>query len=224
MIYKVIPNQQEELISMPETGMGYQIIQAKFKEEFAPKELIVLNAELIVENDQQKTDNLKTIFSNGFNDSVRAAEYREMEDIKMIGVITSLDAPQPGIAGFSSAKESSVIYPDGKLYYTRLSAYDDDRRIDKTNNCLLPGSFTTTKKDYEDCVNTKDDPVERYALPNSQKIAWSFHVLPLENDGYQLGIVKPEFGKRGGGEECFFEKGTSHGTFKKQTDYGIFYP
>lgn len=30
--------------------------------------------------------------------------------------------------------------------------------------------------------------------------------------------------KRGGGEECFFENGTSFGTFKKQSDYGIFYP
>lgn len=209
---------------MPETGMGYQIIQAKFKEEFTAKELIVLNAELIIENDLQKTENLKTIFSDGFNNSLGAAEYRELEDIKMIGVITSLDAPQAGITGFSSAKESSVIYPDGKLYYTRLSAYDDDRRIDKTNNCLLPGSFTTTKKDYEDCVNTKDDPVERYALPNAQKIAWSFHVIPQENDGYQFGTVKPEFGKKGGGEECFFEKGTSYSTFKKETDYGIFYP
>jgi hypothetical protein len=40
MIYKIIPGQQEELKSMPETGMGYQIIRAKFKEEFT--ELAVL--------------------------------------------------------------------------------------------------------------------------------------------------------------------------------------
>ena len=31
----------------------------------------------------------------------------------------------------SSPKENEVIDPDGKAYYVRLSAYDDDRRIDK---------------------------------------------------------------------------------------------
>jgi hypothetical protein len=29
--------------------------------------------------------------------------------------------------------------------------------------------------------------------------------------------LQPEFGKRGGGEECLFENGTSLGIFKKQT-------
>ena len=28
------------------------------------------------------------------------------------------------------------------------------------------------------CVNDKDDPVERYALPNEEKIEWAFHILP----------------------------------------------
>ncbi len=88
----------------------------------------------------------------------------------------------------------------------------------------MPGSFTTTKKDYESCVNSKDDPVQRYALPNEEIIEWAFHILPNVKDGYKFGTVKPEFGMRGGGEECFFENGTSFGTFKKQTDYGISYP
>jgi|SRR6185437_6439905 len=224
MIFKIIPSQQEELKSLPETGMGYQFIQAKFKEEYVQRELIVLNAELIVDNDPQKEDNLKAIFLEGFGFSVRTSVYQELEDIKLITGTASLSAPTEAGALLSSAKESPVIYPDGQLYCVRLSAYDDDIRIDKTNNCLLPGSFTTTKKDYEDCVNAKDDPVERYALPNGQKIDWAFHVLPRVKDGYRFGTVKPEFGKRGGGEECFFETGTSFGTFKKQTDYGIFYP
>jgi hypothetical protein len=111
-----------------------------------------------------------------------------------------------------------------KTYYVRLSAYEDDKRIDKKNNCLLPGSYTSTKKDYEKCVDDKDDPVERYALPNEETIEWAFHILPESKDGYRFGTVQPEFGKRGGGEECFFENGTSFSTFKKQTKYGLFYP
>lgn len=224
MIFKLFPNQQEELKSMPETGMGYQLIQARFAGEYTPKELIVLNEELIVENNYLKKDYLKEIFSKGFDLSIKNAVYQELKEIKLVNEIGTFNLFEDSSGQLYSAKENTVIYPDGKSYYVRLSAYDDDKRIDKKNNCLLPGSFTTTKKDYEDCVNDGDDPVERYSLPNEEKIEWAFHILPQVKDGYKFGTVKPEFGKRGGGEECFFENGTSFGTFKKQTDYGIFYP
>ena len=225
MILKLLPNQQLELKSMPETGMGYQLIQARFKGEYSAKEFIVLNEELIVENNYRRKDYLKEIFAKGFNFSVRNSAYTELRDIKLINETKSFNAFKESDGEAGPAKENpNVSYPDGKTYYVRLSAYDDDRRIDKQNNCLLPGSFTTTKKDYESCVNDKDDPVERYALPNEEKIEWAFHILPDTKDGYKFGIVKPEFGKRGGGKECYFENGTSFGTFKKQTEYGIFYP
>jgi hypothetical protein len=62
------------------------------------------------------------------------------------------------------------------------------------NECRVPGSFTTTKKDYEKCVSDKDDPIERYALPNEEKIEWAFHILSDVKDGYKFGTLKPEFG------------------------------
>ena len=223
MVFKLFPNQQQELMSMPETGMGYQLIQARFSGEYSVKEFIVLNEELIVENNYLKKDYLREIFSKGFGFSIRNAVYRDLKDIKLINENKSFNAFKD-TGGQNPAKENSVIYPDGNSYFVRLSAYDDDKRVDKTNNCLLPGSYTTTKKDYENCVNDKDDPVERYALPNEEKIEWAFHILPDVKDGYKFGTVKPEFGMRGGGEECYFENGTSFGTFKKQTAYGIFYP
>ena len=100
------------------------------------------------------------------------------------------------------------------------AGYQDDIRIDKVNKCLLPGSYTTTFQDYLNCVTKKDDPVDRYSLPNDEPIKWAFYFQPLETDAYRFGIVQPDFGKRGGGEECLFEKGTSFGTFKKETKYG----
>ncbi|MEO6136518.1 MAG: hypothetical protein ABIP35_15270 [Ginsengibacter sp.] len=224
MIFKLFPDQQDELKLVPETGMGYQLIQARFKGEYTLKEFIVLNEELVVENNYQKKDYLKEIFLKGFNLSLRNAVYRELKEIKLINEIKSFNVFGESGGHSSSTKESLVIYPDGKSYHVRLSASDADKRIDKKNNCLLPGSYTTTKRDYEKCVNDGDNPVERYALPNEEKIEWAFHIFPQVKDSYQFGIVKPDFGKRGGGEECFFENGTSFGTFKKQTDYGIFYP
>ena len=188
MIFKLLPNQQQELISMPETGMGYQLIQARFKGEYSAKEFIVLNEELIVENNYLRKDYLKEIFAKGFNFSVRNSTYTELRDIKLINETKSFNAFKENDGEAGPAKENrTVTYPDGKTYYVRLSAYDDDRRIDKQNNCLLPGSFTTTKKDYESCVNDKDNPVERYALPNEEKIEWAFHILADVKDGYRFG-------------------------------------
>lgn len=104
----------------------------------------------------------------------------------------------------SSAKDAAFVYPDGKTYYVRLSAYEDDKRIDKKNNRLLPGSYATTKADYEKYVNDKDDPVERYALPNEEKIECAFHLLPIVKDGYRYAVVQPGFGKKGRWQRMFF--------------------
>jgi len=41
MFYKLFSNQQEELKSMPETGMGYQLIEARFAGEYTSKEFIM---------------------------------------------------------------------------------------------------------------------------------------------------------------------------------------
>jgi hypothetical protein len=222
MLYKLFSNQQEELRALPETGMGYQLIEARLRGEYSKKGFIVLNGELVVENDYLRKDNLREIFSKGFDVSVRNAHSIDLIEIKLINESRLFDVFEDS-GSKSSAKDTAIVYPDGITYYVRLSAYEDDKRIDKKNNRLLPGSYTTTKADYEKCVNGKDDPVERYALPNEEKIEWAFHLLPIVKDGYRYGVVQPEFGKKGGGKECFFENGTSFGTFKKQTSYGIFY-
>lgn len=225
MFYKLYLSTQEELKSLPESGMGYQLIEANFCGEYTTRKLIVLNEELIVEDNYMRKDYLRQIFSKGFKRSVQLAEYKSVKNIRLISKEErSLNVLKEGSSKSSGAKDSPLINPDGKTYHVRLSAYDDDKRIDKKNNCLLPGSYTTTKKDYEKCVNEKDDPVERYALPNDEKVEWAFHILPVSKDVYRFGTVQPAFGKRGGGEECFFENGTSFGTFKEQTKYGVFYP
>lgn len=103
--------------------------------------------------------------------------------------------------------------------FVRLSAFDDDKRVDKINNRLRPGSFTTTFRDYETCRGLNDDPVERYALPNNDEIKFVFYIQPVAKDTLQRGRVQPANGKRGGGKEVYFANGTAIGTFKLQTAY-----
>ena len=117
------------------------------------------------------------------------------------------------------AIENPVINADGTEVFVRLSAFEDDKRIDKINKCLRPGSYTTTLVDYETCRSINDDPIERYALPNNDTINFVFYIQPVKTDTLQRGIVQPANGKRGGGKEAYFEKGTANGTFIKQTPY-----
>jgi hypothetical protein len=73
--------------------------------------------------------------------------------------------------------------------------------------------------DYLKCKATNDDPIERYALLSNDKIKFAFHIQPRKTDTLQKGTVQPANGKRGGGKEAYFAKGTAAGTFLKQTPY-----
>ena len=84
---------------------------------------------------------------------------------------------------------------------------------------MRPGSYTTTMDDYLKCKNTNDDSVERYALPNNDKIKFAFYIQPKKTDTLQRGKVQAANVKRGGGKEAYFAKGTAAGTFLKQTPY-----
>ena len=201
--------------------MGYQFIEARFFGEFANKQFVALNAELLVENGRDESNNFRKIAKEGFTKSVKDATVKEIKDIKLVSKSQYFNlAEEPKPRQNKGAKDGPLLSPDGKSIYVRLSAYQDDKRIDKVNRRLLPGSYTTTAKDYAVCVVKKDDPVERYALPNDDKIEWAFFIQPLVKDTYRYGIVQPDFGRRGGGEECLFENGTSFYTFKEEKKYG----
>ncbi len=64
MFYKLRPDQQEELKSLPETGMGYQLISTRYYGEYQRRELIALNGEIIIENNNLRNNYLDAIFSN----------------------------------------------------------------------------------------------------------------------------------------------------------------
>jgi len=46
-----------------------------------------------------------------------------------------------------------------------------------------------------------------------------FYVRPLSEDTLQRGIVQHAFDHKGGGDEVFFEKGTTDGTFMHRIAY-----
>jgi len=117
------------------------------------------------------------------------------------------------------AKDNPIQSANGWMAFIRLSAFYDDKRIDWLNKCLRPGSFTTTIDDYLTCIFNKYDPINRYAIPNDDTIKWVFNIVPKTGDTFQQGFVQPDFGKNGGGVECYFKKGASFGSFTSEAEF-----
>lgn len=229
MIYKAYSPLTQKLLTLPETGMGYQIIRAQ---PFGPfnttNTFIVYNAELIVELDTSFQNNKRKILNEGYDKIISEVGYinlgfirviksRELKDGK---ILSESKKDQKGRhSGGSGAIDNPPISGNGEDIFVRLSAYEKDKRVDFINKRLVDGSYTTTFADYITCKTHNDNPVDRYSLPNDEDVKWAFHFKPKRHDKYRPGIVQPANGHSGGGIEALFDKGTSFNTFLKKTHY-----
>ena len=200
------------MLSQPESGMGYQIIEAIQRGSALPETYIVLNAELAIPLKTGYEDTIKNIVRDGFSKALLKSQLIFFSSFKFLSEST---VQEPSGAAIDNPKENA----NGTELFIRLSAFKDDKRVDQASKCLLPGSFTTTEDDYIFCKNSKADPVNRYALPNELAVKWAFHIQAARVDILQRGKVQPANGKQGGGKEIYFEEGTSAGTFLKLTEY-----
>lgn len=220
MFFKLSRSQEIDLLNQPETGMGYQIVEAHKAGTYLREKFVVLNSEIAIEINGYEDGHIRTVKNEGILSIKASAKLITLNSINVLNenqfrnqANDSKDKSENG------AIDNSVESANGNEMFVRLSAFDDDKRIDKINNCLRSGSFTTTEDDYIICKYIEDDPVERYALPNNDEIKFAFYIQPVKSDTLQRGRVQPANGKRGGGKEAYFEKGTAKGTFLKQTEY-----
>ncbi len=220
MYFKLSFAQENELLSQPETGMGYQVVEANKKGSYIRERFLVLNSEVVIEMNEYERDNIRKVINEGIAsiklsaDSIALNAISVLNEKQFRNVLNENKNQNEG-----AAIDNPVENANGEEIFVRLSAFDDDKRIDKINKCLRPGSYTTTMDDYLKCKASNDDPVERYALPNDDKIKFAFHIQPKKTDTLQRGTVQPANGKRGGGKEAYFANGTANGTFIKQTPY-----
>jgi hypothetical protein len=196
------------------------------------KRYVVYNSELAVNLDTEFKTYKRQIFSEGFSkalnrsdelvlatDSIRILNKAEVSQSKALR-FSKANASKKRHSGDKGAKDSSKENGSGMEVFVRLSAYEDDKRIDFQNKRLMPGSYATTEKDYNECVSINDDPVDRYALPNDEIIKWAFCTKPKASNSLQRGIVQPVFDHEGGGIEAYFENGTSNDTYFQKKVYG----
>lgn len=240
MIYKSYLEGKQKFDSLEETGMGYQVILAKLMNESEKKFYIVYNSELIIDLDYDFDIFKQRAFAiKGIKLSLSEARplYLDINSIKVFSKSFTEDLiklysknsnsffeykkeNKNRRSGGKGAIDSPIELASGEEVFTRLSAFENDRRIDFEKKRLKDGSFTTTYLDYRDCIRYDDNPVDRYALPNDEEIKYAFTIIPRKFDKLQRGIVQPLFGKEGGGLEAYFNNGTSDGTFKGKIKYG----
>lgn len=231
MIFKAYDADQTKFLSLPETGMGYQIIEAKLFRKTDRKSFVVYNSELVIDLDSQFSEFKRKIIKEGYSTILDKADKLPIETSSILlaprsKITESRFLTESHIKDFGrqsggrGATENSKESADGKELFVRLSAYIKDNRIDFVNKKLRPGSYTTTKFDYLLCVRHNDDPIDRYALPNNEKVKWAFYIQPRINDILQRGIVQAAFGHYGGGVEAYFINGTSNNTHLNTKPYG----
>ena len=231
MIYRIFPQDAETLLEQPETGMGYQVVKAKQYNRYEVRTFVVYNTNLAIELDTHFQLYKRVIVTEGYKaalnsatelmletDSIKVLNHKSIEE--NITLSLSKKVLNNRHSGGKGATENPKENANGTDYYVRISAYEDDKRIDFEKKKLKPGTFTTTYRDYWDSVNTNDDPIDRYALPNNEEIKWAFYINPKTVDVLQKGIVQPAFDHAGGGIEAYFEKGTAEGTYLLKKEYG----
>jgi hypothetical protein len=232
MIYKTYLTDIPKLLSLPESGMGYQVIEGKLFLEDTIRQYVVYNCELVIDLDTNFNANQRQVLEKGFTttlaeskswlistDSIHLVSSKLPYEIK--NLTYNKITKNKRHSGGKGAKENPKEYTDGNETFVRISAYENDKRIDFNKKRLIEGSYTTSLADYYDCIITDDEPIDRYALPNDEKVKWAFYIRAKSVDVLQRGVVQSAFGHEGGGIEVFFENGTSDNTFYVKKEYGI---
>lgn len=238
MIFKLSAESASYLSTQPETGMGYQVFLAKDSEKGIRLPYIVYNAKIAIPFDHNFESN-KNNFENTYSDQVfntleiinfdlSSFHFLSKKQIVDFQIVTNRQFFQ-----FRALREEKISYQEdtgakdadetvvkGYEMLVRVSAFKNDIRVDEKLKLLKPGSYATTYFDYFTCVNCNLDPVDRYALPNNLKTEWAFYIQPSRKDFYKEGVVMPNFGRKGGGKEVYFEKGTSINSLIDTRPYG----
>ncbi|MBP1672995.1 MAG: hypothetical protein H6Q25_810 [Bacteroidetes bacterium] len=211
MIKRLKEFQVHELLNLPESGMGFQLIEASLSGYGFSHKYLVLNSQIIIEDNPQIFLEIKSFFQSGYQ-AMSALPEVEFKNINLVENLTNYRIKSYSMNNGTGAIHQPIIHANGIELFTRLSAFENDRRIDFINKKILPGSFATTNDDFIFCKKNNINPIDRYALPNNEEIKWAFHFRPKNTDTLQKGIVEPAYNHNGGGVEAYFANGTSKDT------------
>ena len=194
MLAKVDDNVREFLLSQPESGMGYQLVQTSG----SGNRLLIMNAELCI--------NLEHMHE--------LAGYQDQDGrIIVDGDIQVIDIEPKSITvnthgSFRSNSRKGEVF-------VRYSAFRNDIRI-RRDGSIVSGSYVTTENEALHWGRpfgwTGLSVVGRYALPNPAPAIYRTWLKPTLILPISCGTVAPNYSQSGGGVEVRFEQDTPSGT------------
>jgi len=208
------PEIQKKLLSLSESGMGYQIVEATYS-DYSSEEYLVMNAAIAEPtNNRSVQDILKSIYLKEANRVYKSAS-KDIIDVRLEankGIFKASVAKLGEAKGADNATEGQT---NKNERFTRFSYFEDDKRIDKVNKKVFPGTYATTFEDALYCINNRIDPVARYALPSAfivEYTLYTFDIRPLEKTPIKRGTAEPANDQPGDGIEVLFTEGTDSNT------------
>ncbi len=201
MIYKLGKKTIEKLLTLPESGIGYQLIKAKKDGKSISKNFVVFNSEIAIENDEKLKNYSNTLIGQGYRLLLQMLQTIELNDITLM-IWDENNDPAWGQASLNIESDKQKLKEQD--IYIRPSIYENDYRIDLKKEVLLPGSYVTTLESYTNCHIMREDPFDKYTLPVQQEFVKIYYV---KQQGVELntdGIFEQAFGKHGGGVKLNF--------------------
>jgi len=206
MPYKLTTSQINELIVQPETGMGYQYVEARMN-NYSSYKGVVLNGEVFIP-DIRIEKIMGQRFLNYSAILTEAEQAGQIRDLKVIskGLLRLGETRFFAKAAKAPASEAPISETKKDEVFKRYSPYSNDRRVTGEGG-FLPGTYATTEEDSRN-VKTGTEATNRYALPSDEPAIYVFTVQPPEKTSVRVGVVEPANGKPGGGVEVIFEDGS----------------
>jgi hypothetical protein len=209
-MYQLTQEERRSLLRQPESGMGYQIVDAQTT-DYRTKRGIVLNAELLKLDEDTLSDSIE-LLTKSHAQALRTASgsYGKFRALTVVrDPRTTVLSKREAKAGGGADEGADEKTKEDEVFY-RFSAFENDNRVTPEKG-LLPNTYATTKDDG-DKVKTGKEAVERYALPNDDPASYRFTVKPKKDTKLKKGIVQPANGHVGGGVEVIFTDGTDKDT------------
>ena len=205
-------DRQRELLSQPESGMGYQNVTIMLRDG-EERRGIAFNTEYLLYPEEpvsllqriaEPSQRLVMLERKelGFGERILSLKVMPSET-KLSSRVQESSLPKTTSPGADEAAEEEL---QQEQEFKRFSAYAKDRRVTPSRG-LLPGTYATTAEDARQ-VKTGRDAVKRYALPNPKPAVHVFTIDPPIRTKLKRGIAQPAYGQPGGGVEVIFVNGS----------------
>ena len=206
-MYRLNDAETRSLLKQPESGMGYQVVDA-VTTDYKTKRGVVYNAELLALDEDHRSDSV-ILLTTPVAEALRTANDTTGR-FQLLTVVTDprttvLSRQPAGRAGEADDEKTK----EGETFY-RFSSFAHDRRV-ASDNSLLPGTYATTEEDGNK-VKTGVGALERYALPNDDPASHRITIKPQKDTNIRKGIVQHANARPGGGVEVIYTEGTTKDT------------